>query len=74
MYRESPKFPAGTCNETASTLSGELKEIIEQFNVEVISVTCDNAKNVLKTIRILEIPIIRCIEHSVQLSLNNSIN
>lgn len=60
-------------NECSDSISELIEFIIDDYDLNVISITTDNAPNIIKSIKDLCIPNIRCMNHSLQLSINNAI-
>lgn len=61
-------------NECSETIWKCVKDVIEKYNINVISITSDNARNVSKAAKNLGYPHIRCILHTLQLSINQSVS
>lgn len=58
-------------DETSATISNLLLKIRNDFNIqEIVAITSDNARNMVKSIRDIGVPNIRCFCHCIQLSLN----
>lgn len=60
-------------NEKSETITDTLAFVRDKFNLKICSITTDNAINMTKAVKDLIGSNIRCLNHSIQLAINNAI-
>lgn len=61
-------------DECSHTISDLIEHVKSLYDINITSITSDNAANVIKSIKDINIPNIRCVVHTIQLSIKKALD